>query len=102
MHNHRLKFLLFFVFFLSACSSRASYGLNVHQLAPESALTEEIRSAPNTVQEAYRFAIANPDILHEIPCYCGCSAVGHKNNYQCYVSEIGADGNITFDHHALG
>ncbi len=54
------------------------------------------------VQDAYRFAIANPDVMQHIPCYCGCGAMGHTSNYSCYVSGTDADGKITYDSHALG
>jgi len=106
MHFHpRLlltDFLLILLAGLSACSGMGKAESEARPLAPESSLSEEIRLAPQAVQEAYRFAIANPDILKEIPCYCGCGSVGHKNNYQCYVSEVDADGKPIFDSHALG
>jgi len=63
----------------------------------------EVQSAPATVQQAYQFAVANPDVLHELPCYCGCGPIGHTSNYACYVAEQNADGSVkTFDPHALG
>ena len=62
----------------------------------------EVQSAPVMVQDAYRFAIANPDVMQHIPCYCGCGAMGHTSNYSCYVSGTDADGKITYDSHALG
>lgn len=71
-------------------------------LASESALPDFVRNAPPQVQEAYRFAIANPDVLSAFPCYCGCGAVGHKNNLQCYIKEFRADGSIEFENHAFG
>lgn len=47
--------------------------------------------------EAYRFAVANPDLLSQIPCYCGCAKLGepHKSNKHCYLKDDG-----TFDEHA--
>jgi hypothetical protein len=39
-------------------------------LASESMLPDFVRDTPPQVQEAYRFAIANPDVLKYIPCYC--------------------------------
>lgn len=62
----------------------------------------EVQSAPVTVQEAYQFAAANPGVMKAIPCYCGCGGIGHTSNYDCYVSSVDAQGNITFDNHALG
>lgn len=72
------------------------------ELAPESALPDFVRDAAPQVQEAYRFAIANPEVLSKFPCYCGCGAMGHQNNLQCYIKEIRADGSIEFENHAFG
>ncbi|GAB4532968.1 MAG: hypothetical protein Kow0063_14260 [Anaerolineae bacterium] len=71
-------------------------------LAPESALPDFVRDAPPQVKEAYRFAAANPEVLSAFPCYCGCGAVGHKNNLQCYIKEVRPDGSIEFENHAFG
>lgn len=71
-------------------------------LAPESALPEFVEDAPPQVKEAYRFAIANPEVLSAFPCYCGCGAMGHQNNLQCYIKEVRADGSIEFENHAFG
>ena len=71
-------------------------------MAPASQLPAELRSAPASVQEAYRFAIANQELLSQIPCFCGCNAVGHKSNLSCYLVEDGAPGMLEYDYHALG
>ncbi len=65
-------------------------------------MPSEIQKAPVTVSEAYRFAVANPDALKNVPCYCGCAAVGHTSNYSCFVQEVKSSGEIVFDQHALG
>ena len=62
----------------------------------------DIAAAPRVVREAYTFAVAHPDVLTQIPCYCGCGAIGHTSNYACYVSDVAADGTIAYDSHALG
>ena len=69
-------------------------------LAPVSALSSDLRQLPSQVQEAYRFALANPDVLDVIPCYCGCGQIGHENNRMCYVQSEAADGRVVFDSHA--
>jgi hypothetical protein len=70
-------------------------------LAPESALPANVRKAPPDVREAYRFAIANRDILRKIPCYCGCGAE-HQSNAECYIKDVRPDGRIQFDYMSLG
>lgn len=71
-------------------------------MVAESDLPPEILAAPFRVREAYAFAAANPGLMREIPCYCGCGAVGHTSNYDCYVASVGPNGRITYDPHALG
>jgi hypothetical protein len=72
------------------------------QLAPVSKLDAKVRSAPPVVQEAYRFAIANPEVLSKMPCYCGCGNMGHMDNLDCFVQDVKADGSVVLDYHALG
>jgi hypothetical protein len=85
---------------LPACSSpQESATLN---MAAMSGMPAEVQSAPASVQQAYQFSVANPDLMKQIPCYCGCGAVGHTSNYSCYVSNVDEKGAITFDNHALG
>ncbi len=62
----------------------------------------QVQSAPVAVQQAYQFAAANPDVMKDIPCYCGCGSVGHTSNYDCYVAGKDAEGGIAFESHALG
>jgi hypothetical protein len=72
------------------------------EMASVNVLPTEVKTAPVSVREAYQFAVANPEILGEIPCYCGCAPVGHTSNYACYISSVDEDGTITFDSHSLG
>ncbi len=72
------------------------------KLAPMNMLPAEVQNAPTRVREAYQLAVANPNALKNVPCYCGCGAMGHTSNYSCYVKESKADGTIVFDSHALG
>jgi predicted small secreted protein len=86
---------------VSACSTFQKDKVHLYML-PMDQMTEDIQSAPVAVREAYQFASINPDIMKDIPCYCGCGKVGHTSNYDCYVSNIDDKGVITFDNHALG
>jgi hypothetical protein len=84
---------------LSACSTQK--GTDLHMM-PMDRMPADVQSAPVTVQQAYQFAAANPDVMKDIPCYCGCGDIGHASNYACYVSHVDESGEITFDNHALG
>ncbi|NIS81098.1 MAG: hypothetical protein GTO14_13020 [Anaerolineales bacterium] len=99
MKRWLLPMLVFLMVMLVGCGSKEREAI---KLAPVSDLPPEFQAAPNTVREAYRFALANPDLLRQIPCYCGCGGVGHTSNYDCYVSEVRQDGSVVFDAHAFG
>lgn len=85
---------------ISACSTQ-NKSSDLHMMSLDQ-MPAEVQSAPVTVQTAYQFAAANPDVMKNIPCYCGCGNVGHTSNYSCYVSSVDAKGAITFDNHGLG
>jgi hypothetical protein len=85
---------------LPACS--AAQGSAELNMAPMSGMPAEVQSAPVSVRQAYQFAVANPDMMKQIPCYCGCGAIGHTSNYSCYISNVDDKGAITYDNHALG
>src|SRR5512142_998472 len=72
------------------------------KMAPMNMLPAQMQNAPTKVREAYQFAVANPDALKNVPCYCGCGAMGHTSNYSCYVKESKSNGTTVFDEHALG
>jgi hypothetical protein len=80
---------------------RSDRTTQAYALAPESALPANIRQAPPNVRDAYRFAIANRDILRQIPCYCGCGAE-HQSNAECYIKEVKPNGEIIFDPMSFG
>ena len=84
----------------TGCSKDQSTDVEI-KLAPLANMPQEVRIASSNVQKAYRFNIANPEIMQEIPCYCGCGAVGHHSNFNCYA-KFNADGSMSFDSHALG
>lgn len=86
--------------FLPACS--ATQSLVELNLAPMSGMPDEVQSSPVSVQQAYQFAVANPEIMTQIPCYCGCGSVGHTSNYSCYVATMDEKGAVEYDKHALG
>jgi hypothetical protein len=84
---------------LPACSTPQLADL--HMMSMDQ-MPAEVQSAPVSVQESYQFSAANPEIMKDIPCYCGCGDIGHESNYACYVSSVDDKGSLTFDNHALG
>ncbi|MAT41355.1 MAG: hypothetical protein CL609_03365 [Anaerolineaceae bacterium] len=105
--SFRARFSLLFLFILlisllSACSTNNPTRESILDLAPLSVLPMDMQQSPVTVRESYQFAVANPDALKNVPCYCGCNTMGHASNYDCYIQEIEPSGDIVFDEHALG
>lgn len=97
-------FLVLAIFpgFISGCNSATQDGPRDVKEITTSELPEEVQEAAISVQDAYKFAVANPEILQSVPCYCGCGASGHTSNYDCYVKEVSSTGEITYDLHSLG
>ena len=62
----------------------------------------QFRELPPDVQEAYRYAAANRDVLRYMPCFCGCVSGGHTSNFDCYVREVYPDGRIRLDTMSFG
>lgn len=98
------KYLAITAFLLAAslltvgCSTQSQ----AYELAPMDDMPPDVKSAPQVVSEAYRFAVANPEVLTKLPCYCGCGEMGHTSNYACYVAGENTDDTPVFDNHALG
>ncbi len=86
---------------LTGCGGSSQPAAKVN-LAPVSSLPQQVQEAPASVRTAYQFAVTFPDALKNVPCYCGCGAMGHTSNLSCYVKEFGKDGKPVFDDHALG
>ncbi len=87
---------------LTACSAKTTGADHDLAMAPMDQMPDEVQNAPVLVQQAYQFNVANPEVMKQIPCYCGCGAIGHTSNYSCYVSGVDKDGKVKFDTHALG
>lgn len=63
---------------------------------------ELFAKAPKSVQDTYRFAVANEHLLKWMPCFCGCVDYGHTSNFSCYVQEVRADGSVLLDSMSFG
>ncbi|MCC7353275.1 MAG: hypothetical protein IT330_05910, partial [Anaerolineae bacterium] len=87
---------------LAACGSGNQAAPKGVTLAPVSDLPKWAQSAPARVRTAYQFAVAYPEALQNVPCYCGCGSVGHTSNLSCYIKDAKPEGALAFDDHALG
>jgi hypothetical protein len=69
------------------------------ETVPQGELPSFARKGGPKVEAVYRYAVEHGDLLQYIPCVCGCGAIGHRHNADCYVAERHADGAITFTNH---
>ena len=67
-------------------------------LPPGSALAGPVQ----VVLAAYEFAARHPEVLHYVPCFCGCELDGHLANDDCFVASRDSAGHVTgWDQHGL-
>ena len=90
---------------LAGCSSRVGQSSVDDPLLAwpaEDRWPEIFHQAAPGVQETYRFAVANQDLLQWMPCFCGCGEQGHASNADCYVQEVRNDGSVLLDAMSFG
>ena len=49
---------------------------------------------------AYAAALAQPDLLTPLPCYCGCAGMEHRSNLDCFFQRREVKGSYTYEEHA--
>jgi hypothetical protein len=50
------------------------------------------------VKRLYEFQVTHGELMRYMPCYCGCGQnAGHRNNRDCYIRRVNADGSVVFD-----
>jgi hypothetical protein len=69
------------------------------ETVPRGELPSFARTGGPKVEAVYRYAVAHGETLQYIPCVCGCGAIGHRHNADCYVADRLPDGAITFTNH---
>lgn len=53
------------------------------------------------VRAVYTFAARHPEVLHYVPCFCGCQNSGHKDNDDCFIQSRDASGRPTWEPHGM-
>lgn len=89
----RLKIGVFFLLALAVLASACSGAAQGQEGLPSFAYNSR------ESLEGYRFAVANQELISQIPCYCGCARLSgeqnHKSLKNCYLKDDGS-----FDAHA--
>jgi len=57
----------------------------------------------SVVSAVFEFAARRPDVLHYVPCFCGCEQAGHVGNDDCFVKSRDSSGKPTaWELHGMG
>lgn len=57
-----------------------------------------VEQAGAEVKQLYDFQITHGEVMRWMPCFCGCGqSAGHRNNRDCYVQAVHADGSVVLD-----
>jgi hypothetical protein len=59
-----------------------------------------VREGDARVQEAYAYALEAGGVLRYMPCYCGCAAMDHRSNLDCFLRRADGAGTAAFEEHA--
>jgi len=65
-----------------------------------SARPDYVKALPAEGQAAYAFALARPDVIQWMPCYCGCAGIPHRSNLDCFFQRREVKGNYMYEEHA--
>ena len=95
-----LTILLIGAVLLTACAPTVHTPREVSMAGMDHMPAKVLAAAPR-VQQAYQFAVANPDVAAHLPCYCGCGGLGHMNLKDCYIDSMDEAGNVSYDLHAV-
>jgi hypothetical protein len=58
--------------------------------------------SPEVVRAVYTFAARHPEVLHYVPCFCGCQRSGHDANDDCFIKSRDAKGRPEWESHGMG
>jgi hypothetical protein len=71
-------------------------------LPPLPPVSYPLPRSPEVVQAVYTFAARHPEVLHYVPCFCGCQRSGHKDNDDCFIKGRDAKGRPEWEAHGMG
>jgi hypothetical protein len=88
----------------SWAAAPAATGATLHEPGMSEAMEVAWASRPayaraaGRTEEAYAYAAAHPEVLRWMPCYCGCVAMDHRSNLDCFFRRT--ESPTTFEEHA--
>jgi hypothetical protein len=101
----RITSLLFlgilFAIIAAGCSSKLndqSWKLD----KKHSPLPDFVLNTSEKIQETYVMAATYPEVVAQVPCYCGCVNDGHKSNLDCFIKGMGTENAVEeWDSHGI-
>lgn len=71
-------------------------------VSPRGEVPHAMRQGGAMAVASYQAALLDPQLLAQVPCTCGCMGVlGHRNNRDCYIEAVYADGSVAFTTHGV-
>ena len=71
------------------------------ELPPLPASPYQLPRPPEVIRAVYTFAARHPEVLHYVPCFCGCEKSGHNDNDDCFIKSRDASGRPTWEPHGM-
>jgi hypothetical protein len=71
------------------------------QLAPLPTSPYAAPRPPEVIRAVYTFAARHPEVLHYVPCFCGCQRSGHSGNDDCFIKGREPNGRPVWDPHGM-
>jgi hypothetical protein len=98
----RLRHFIRFFFLLSILAIPLTLAACAAGTSQNMAMPDFVQNAPARVKDAYLYAVAQPDDLAAVPCYCGCGKMGHTSNLSCFINGNAKEATPVFEPHASG
>jgi len=64
-------------------------------IPPVPALPFPAAAPMDVVRAVFTYAAKHPEVLNQVPCFCGCENRGHRHNDDCFVKARDARGRPT-------
>lgn len=101
-NSRRLLVLIFMLIIVLPVLAGCGSDSKQEEVSFRTDFEDYLPDAAPRVKIAYQYAVEHPKDLMYQPCYCGCGAMGHTNNLDCFIKEVKDDGEIVYDNHAAG
>jgi hypothetical protein len=76
--------------------------VNVTFNSKHTPLPDYVSNSSKMVKETYIMASNYPEVVGQVPCFCGCEADGHKSNRDCFIQKMGPGNTVeAWDQHGI-